>query len=73
MQTALLLEDVKDEAHDPLGLLIGIELVIAVGPPDLAPRGMIEQFTAPCLVAHPFQHAAFHEGAFRFAHQTTPP
>ena len=54
MQTALLLEDVKDEAYDPLGLLIGIELVIAVGSPDIPHGGMIQQFPAPCLVAHAF-------------------
>jgi hypothetical protein len=73
MQTALLLKDGKDEAHDPLGLLIGIELVIAVGAPDLSHGGMMQQFPAPRLVAHAFHHPALHEGEFRFAHQTTQP
>jgi hypothetical protein len=73
LQTALLLDDVTDEAPDPLRLLIGIELVIAGGSPDIAPRGMLEPCTAPCLVAHPCQQAAFPAGAFRFAQHPPPP
>jgi hypothetical protein len=73
MQTALLRKDVEDEAHDPLGLLIGIELGIAVGAPDIPHGGMLQQFPAPRLVAPAFQHPAFHEGEVRFAQHPTQP
>jgi hypothetical protein len=73
MQTARRLADGKDQAHDPLGLRLGLALVIAVGSPDIAPRGMMAQGTAPRLVAPPFQPPACPEGECRFAPHPTQP
>ena len=73
MQTALLLEDVKDEAHDPLGLLIGGELGIAVGAPDIPPGRMMQQVPAPGLLPHPFQQAPLHNREFRCVHPASQP
>jgi hypothetical protein len=44
MQTPVLLEGLKDQADDPLGLLVGVELIITVGSPDIPHGGMIQQF-----------------------------
>jgi len=73
MPTALRRADVQDAAHDPWGRRIGIALVIAVGSPDITPRGMIAQGTAPRRGAHPCQHTALHEGECCVAPHTTPP
>ena len=73
MPTALRLKDVKDEAHDPLGLLIGIELVIAVGSPDIPHGRMIQQVPAPGFMTHPFQQAPLHNIEFRFVHHASQP
>jgi hypothetical protein len=73
MQTPVLLEGLEDQADDPLGLLVGVQLIIAVGASDIPHGGMIQQCTAPSLLAHPFQQTAFHEGEFCFAHHPTQP
>jgi len=67
MQTPVLLEGLKDQADNSLGLLVGGQLIIAVRSPDISHGGMIQQCTASSLVAHPFQHPAFHEVEFRCA------
>jgi len=51
MQTALLREDVQEEAHDLLSLLSGIELVSAVGAPAIPHGRRSQQVTAPRLGA----------------------
>jgi len=73
MQTPVLLEGLKDQADNAVGLLVGVQLRIAVGSPDISHGGMQQQCTASSLVTHPFQHPAFHEGEFRFAHHPTQP
>ena len=39
MQTPLRLEGFKDQADDPLGLLVRVQLIIAVGSADIPPWG----------------------------------
>lgn len=53
MPTALRRADVQDAAHDPWGRRLGIALVIAVGSPDIAPRGMIAHRAAPWCASLP--------------------
>lgn len=71
MQASLLLENIKDQAYDALRLLVRFELVIAVGPPHVAHRRMMQEVTALGLVSHALQHAAFEDMQFRFAHHAT--
>src|SRR6266851_5609059 len=73
LQTPVLLEGLKAQADDPLGLLVWVQMRIAVGSPDIPQGWRIQQCTPPSLVAHPFQHPAFHEGECRFAHHPTQP
>lgn len=73
MQTPVRLAGRKEQADDPLGLLVWIPLRIAVRAPDLPHGRMMEPCTAPGLVAPPFQQTALHEGECRCAPQTTPP
>lgn len=73
MQTPLRRAGLQDQADDPLGLLVGVQLIIAVGASDLPPRGRMPQCTAPRLVAHPFPPSALHAVEFRFAQHPTQP
>ena len=49
MQTPMLLEGLKDQADDPLSLLVWVHLIIAVGSPDIPHGRMIQQVPAPGL------------------------
>jgi hypothetical protein len=73
MPTPVLLEGLTEQAEAPLGLRGWVQLIIAVGASDIPPGGMMQQCTAPRLVAHACQQTALHEGAFRFAHHPTQP
>ena len=57
MQTAWLLEDIKDQPDDVLGLLVGVELVIAVGAPPMAKAGSFQKVPALGLVAPALERA----------------
>ena len=57
----------QEQAHDPVGRLVWVQLSIPVGTSDLPHGGMMPPCTAPCLVAHPFPQTALHEGACRCA------
>jgi hypothetical protein len=71
MQASLRLENSKDQADDSLRLLVRIALVIAVGPPDVAHRRMMQEVTALGLVPHALQQAACEDMPLRFAHHAT--
>ena len=73
MPTPVLLEGITEQAEDPLGLLGWVQLLIAVGASAIPPGGMMQQGTAPRLVAPACQQTALHEGAFRFAPHPTQP
>ena len=73
MPTARRLADVNAAAHDPWGLVLGSERVIAVGSPAIPQRGMSQQVTTPSRGAPPCPPPAVQAVECRCAHQTTPP
>jgi len=68
MQTALLLEDIKDQPDDVLRLLVGVELVIAVGSPHVAQGRLIQEVPALGLMAPALEEAPFHNVEFCLVH-----
>jgi len=71
MQTALLLEDIKDQPDDVLRLLVWLELVIAVGSPHGAQGRLIPEVPALGLVAPALEQAPLHDGEFCLVHHAT--
>ena len=68
VQTALLLEDIKDQPDDVLGLLVGLELVIAVGAPHVALGRRMQEVPALGLMAPALEEAPFHDIEFCLVH-----
>jgi hypothetical protein len=71
VQTALLLEDIKDQPDDTLGLLVGVQLVIAVEAPHIAQGRLIQEVPALGLVAPALEQAPFHDVEFGLVHHAT--
>ena len=68
METPLVLKGLKHQADHALCLLVGIELILPIGPPYIPDRGMVQEGPAARLVLPRLQEPAFEEVEFGFAH-----
>jgi hypothetical protein len=73
MQTALRLEDIKDEPNDALRLRIRIPLLVPIGAAHVAHGRMMQALTASRLVPHAFKPPAVEDGEVRVAHHPPQP